>query len=196
MAKPCPVCGSAAPPCVEEDGEGAFRARCSQCGWSAPATWEKGTAEAAWENRPTRSWLMTWWRSGDTGRSSETIACILSGRQAVAEETARELTAPWDTSDVGRCIRLLDLAAAHGEDWRGRLAEVATAVPRWRPLVPRWAEIEAAYHADVVTQTAARKAAEKRWPATWHRRAWCPDSECWRLVSMLSGNGDPYRRRT
>ena len=139
-----------------------------------------------------RPWLRQWWARTDRGLSSETIAWVLSGHLDVARETAQDLRAPSDTSDVGRCIRLLDLAASHGEDWRARLPEVAQAVPGWRPLVPRWADIEAAYQADVVAQTTAREDAERRWPATWRRRWKCPPSACWTLVSVLSGRGAPY----
>lgn len=142
-----------------------------------------------------RFWLRQWWARIDRGLSSETIAWVLSGHLDVARETAQDLRAPSDTSDVGRCVRLLDLAAANGEDWRVRLPEVAEAVPGWRPLVPRWADIEAAYQADVAAQTAAREAAQKRWPASWRVRRWCPPSACWTLVSVLSGDGDPYARR-
>lgn len=138
-------------------------------------------------------WFTTWLRSVDVGTSSMTIGFVLLG----AEGLLRDPSTPRDTSDVGRCIRLLDLAAKNGCDWRGRLHEVAVAVPEWAPLVARWAEIEAAYHADVVAQNAARERAfaeqeRSRRPVpvgAWMR----PPSRCWWLVSTLQGRGDPYQ---
>ncbi len=135
---------------------------------------------------PIPPWFTTWLRRNDVGTSSLTIGFVLLG----AEGLLRDRTAPRDTSDVGRCIRLLDLAVMNGYDWRGRLGEVAVAVPKWEPLVPRWAEIEAAYHEDVKAQTAATAA----WQARKRRVGMpiIPPSRCWWLVSTLQGHGDPY----
>lgn len=134
-------------------------------------------------------WLRNWYVDGHTGISSETIARTLTG------EFCARPDAPYDPSDVGRCVALLDLAEKNGASWRARLPEVAAAVPAWAPLVPRWTEIENAYRAQVVAEEATRSAAEKRWPATWRRRIVYEPSLCWYLVSTLRGHGDPCRDR-
>lgn len=99
---------------------------------------------------PLPRWLVTWWCGDDTGASSKTIAAILSGERAVFQLSF--LAAPSDASDVGRCVRLLDLAAENGEDWRGRLPEVGAACRGWAPLAPRWGDVEAAYRHDMKTR--------------------------------------------
>lgn len=134
-------------------------------------------------------WLQSWYRSCDTGISSKTIARVLTG------EFCENPNAPHDPSDVGRCVRLLDLAEENGEDRRSRLVEVAEKVPVWAPLVPRWAEIEAAFREQERAETALADAARKRWPATWRKRVTWPPSYCWWLVSTLRGHGDPYKGR-
>ena len=58
-------------------------------------------------------WLVKWWHGSDTGMSSKYIAAVFSGIPAMRQ--IAEVAAPWDTSDVGRCIRLLDLATARRE---------------------------------------------------------------------------------
>jgi hypothetical protein len=88
-------------------------------------------------------WLRTWFKGNDTGLSSRTIAWILSGNVEAGECAMGSWGwyAPSDTSDVGRCVRLLDLAAANGEDWRARLGEVAAVAKVWRPLAPAGAAL-------------------------------------------------------
>ena len=138
---------------------------------------------------PIPSWFTAWLRGNDVGTSSMTLGFVLLG----AHGLLRDVTAPRDTSDVGRCVRLLDLAAQNGCDWRARLPEVATAVPEWSPLVPRWGDIEAAYREDAAAQTAAREAWAKQ--SRQRRRMGSvrlPPSRCWWLVSTLQNNGDPY----
>ena len=128
-----------------------------------------------------RDWLTEWYNSGDTGTSSETIARVLTGERIGRPD------APYDGADVGRCVRLLDLAAKNGQDWRARLGEVADRYPAWwAPLVSRWPDIEAAYAEDIEAQRPERY--DRR-----NRRQPCPPSRSWHLVSVLRGRGDPYR---
>lgn len=131
-------------------------------------------------------WLGWWLREGQVGLSSETIARVLSG------ERVASYSAPSDASDVGRCIDLLDLAAENGCDWRSRLSELAAVASVWAPLVPRWADIEAAYQEDKARAAATQAAAEKRWPKTWRRHIKLSPSRCYHLVSVLRGRSDPY----
>lgn len=148
------------------------------------------------------AWLVQWWRGNDTGLSSRYIAAVLSGSDALWQVT--EVAAPHDTSDVGRCVRLLDLAAANGCNWRDPLVmrKLALLGSCWAPLVDRWPEVEAAYHEDVAAQTAWNKAhptyrhipgESKRAKAARAVYATFPPSRCWWLVSTLRGHGDPYR---
>jgi hypothetical protein len=139
-------------------------------------------------------WLTSWIRSGDTGTSSKTIAFTMVG----AIGLVARFDAPSDTSDVGRCIRLLDLAAANGEDWRARLPEMAEVSPVWAVLVPVWSEIEAAFAEDVAVQREARQAAmltksgrRRKYPVPHP----CPPSRCWWLVAKARGGRDPYASR-
>jgi hypothetical protein len=143
------------------------------------------------------AWLAGWWRSCDTGLSSKYIAAVFCGIPAMQQIT--EVAAPRDTSDVGRCVRLLDLAAANGLDWRVRIGSLATGHgDRWAALAPRWAEIEAAYHEDVAAQTAHRKACliskNGRKRRTTRNDIPFPPSRCWWLVATLASNYDPYER--
>lgn len=146
-------------------------------------------------------WLVTWWRGSDTGMSSRFMAAAYSGSDALIQTTTP--AAPHDTSDVGRCVRLLDLAAANGCDWRGALplGRLAVLCPMWAPLLDRWADIESAYAHDVAVQNAwkaslyvgsrGRKLIRKRTDIP------CPPSRCWWLVATLRPGGyDPYERVT
>ena len=99
------------------------------------------------EPPPIPRWIVAWWCGEDTGDSSKTIAAVLSGERTVFRLTLQ--CAPSDASDVGRCVRLLDLAARNGEDWRRRLPEVGAVCQEWGPLAARWEEVEAAWRHDV-----------------------------------------------
>ena len=148
-------------------------------------------------------WLETWWKSGDTGISSKHIAAVLSDVRALAQIT--EAGAPSDTSDVGRCVRLLDLAEQNGLTWRAKMRRMADTHPAWAKLVPRWAEIEQAYRDDARDQQAWHAAHPGYHPPlTRHRgkRAEAmraigktfPPSRCWWLVATLTERYDPYER--
>lgn len=106
----------------------------------------------------TPTWLRRWLTGDETGISSLTIVSVLTaGDEYVMGATDHRLhhlgpDAPHDTSDVGRCVHLLDAAEAGGAGWRARMPEMV-AVRSWRPLVPHWPAIEAAYHRDVAVQT-------------------------------------------
>lgn len=139
------------------------------------------------------SWVTRWVREGHVGVSSETILFTMLGVPGLL----RRLDAPYDTSDVTRCIELLDLAELHGEQWRSRLVEVAAVCPAWEPLVPAWASIEAAWLGDVEAQKEAKRCASltKRGSRRrGYREPEYPPSKCWWLVSTLRGLGDPYGR--
>jgi hypothetical protein len=149
------------------------------------------------QNMGIPEWLAKWWRGGDTGTSSRTIAAVLSGNLARIQTT--DFGIPADTSDVGRCVRLLDLAKENGQDWRARMPYLASVISKWEPLTPRWAEVEEAFHADVIAQKAWDKAClvsdKGRKLHVKRKDIPMPPSRCWYLVSTLTGYGDPYRGR-
>lgn len=142
------------------------------------------------------NWLATWWRGQDTGLSSRTIAIALAGNTTLLQTTNQhDLPPPSDTSDVGRCVRLLDLAETNGAGWRGRMDEVTRVCPAWAPLIPRWAEIEAAYREDWIAQREAETARWRRKDGSPRIHALPfrgPPSRCWWLVATISGRYDPY----
>lgn len=102
------------------------------------------------------TWLFEWFHGNDSGASSKTIAVAICPPLAPALHFGPSI--PYDASDVGRCVRLLWLAERHGQPVD--MAVIAATFPEWRPLVARWPEIVAAYHADVAAEAAWEKA---RW---------------------------------
>jgi hypothetical protein len=76
------------------------------------------------------------WRRGlDWGKSSLVIFNVFVGAHA------DDNSLPRDSSDFGRCYRLLEKFP----EWRPRLDEVATRHPRWSGIVERWSELENAF---------------------------------------------------
>lgn len=105
------------------------------------------------------AWLFAWFHGNDCGMSSQTIAVAMC--PALAPALPHGPYIPSDPSDVGRCVRLLELAEKHGQSFD--MDVVALRFPVWRPLVARWPDIVAAYRADV--------AAEAEWSkARWTRK--------------------------
>lgn len=84
-----------------------------------------------------------WWCGLDVGTSS---ACIFSCFcNASLTGMAREMgggSVPMDSSDFGRCERLLQKFP----EWRARLGEVAAAFPNtyWPAVIARWDDLEKA----------------------------------------------------
>lgn len=145
------------------------------------------------------AWVRDWMGGGDTGTSSITIASVMLALPFELTLHRRYGSEPGDNGDVGRCVRLLDLAAEHGVDWRARLPEVVARVPAWAPLVPRWADIETAYREDEEAGRAWRAAGHdrnlrKRGRKLVHGPGYVkpPPSRCFHLVSVLCGGRDPY----
>lgn len=89
------------------------------------------------EPTPTRAeeWLV----GRDTGTSSKTIYHVMMGY--AIKRSPYQFDVPHDPDDFGRCYRLLKLFPA----WRERIAEVATALPEWGPLVREWEQLEKLY---------------------------------------------------
>lgn len=102
------------------------------------------------------TWIFEWFHGRDHGMSSETIAAAYCPALAPALSFGPSL--PSDADDVGRCVRFLRLAESKGAPVD--MAVVAATFPEWAPLVARWPEIEAAYHADIAAYNAWKVA---RW---------------------------------
>ena len=82
----------------------------------------------------------------DTGISSRTIVAYMErSSPALAAALLQGRSGhPRDPSDLGRCIRLLDIAP----EYRARLPEMANLGPEWAALVTHWDELEGLYSTD------------------------------------------------
>ncbi len=58
---------------------------------------------------------------------------------------ARDTDAPSDPSDLGRCLRLLELFP----EWKSRMPEMATLNRGWASLIPQWDQISALMQEEV-----------------------------------------------
>lgn len=85
---------------------------------------------------------LEWMMSGDTGISSQTIMCVMTGTKNRGHFGA---DIPYDPSDFGRCYRLLK----HFPQWRSRMQQVADKYPAWQPLVDNWDELTALYEKEI-----------------------------------------------
>lgn len=91
--------------------------------------------------------LTRWALSGDTGTSSETLACAVLG---IPDNNRRfGFDVPYDFDDFGRCYRLVQLVPEILTMWD----KVVAACPAWGPIAKRWDELVARYEADNLDQT-------------------------------------------
>lgn len=81
-----------------------------------------------------------WIIGNHTGASSKTIWSVCMGADLKATGPLH-FSPPWDSSDFGRCHKLLQLIP----EWRERLPEVAAAFPIWGPLVREWDKLAELY---------------------------------------------------
>ena len=82
-----------------------------------------------------------WLAGDDHGLSSRTMAGHLLGGKI----SKNDVHHPYDPSDLGRCLRLLDKVP----EWRARVPEMATLSPAWAALVAHWDQLEALMDAEV-----------------------------------------------
>lgn len=90
--------------------------------------------------------IAAWSLSGDTGISSETIACIAMG--ITSEQRRWHFDTPGDADDFGRCYRLLKAVP----ELRDALPLVAEKFPKYGPLVAVWDELTALYEKDLAEE--------------------------------------------
>lgn len=80
---------------------------------------------------------INWLLSDDTGESSQSICAHMLN-------VPFEMQAPSDSSDLGRCLRLLSLAP----EWAPRIGEMAQYGPAWAGLVAEWDSIVHLYNTE------------------------------------------------
>ena len=73
---------------------------------------------------------LLWLAGRDTGMSSEAICYHMLGMKS-------DGSFPLDPSDLGRCLRLLELFP----EWKPRMGEMARYSAQWAALVERWDEL-------------------------------------------------------
>lgn len=88
--------------------------------------------------------LLRWSLTGDTGISSQTIACIAVGIERKDAGTFG-FDIPRDSADFGRCYRLLKAVP----DLRAALPLVAEKFPKYGPLVEDWDHLSKLYELDL-----------------------------------------------
>lgn len=85
--------------------------------------------------------LKDWFRSDDTGLSSQAIVAKLEG-MTLPDVLRWGYCHPLDPADLGRCLRLLNKFP----EYRERLHEMAECSPQWENLVEHWRELERLYY--------------------------------------------------
>ena len=85
--------------------------------------------------------ILDWMFAGDTGISSETIACLLSGRTKRKSGFGH----PHDPADFGQCERLLRSVP----ELRPLLIRMGGISPVWAEMVAHWEEIAACMEREV-----------------------------------------------
>lgn len=85
------------------------------------------------EQAAARHWLFT----GNTGRSSRTMAHFLTGVPEQLRDA--DISHPLDPSDFLRCLEFLEVVP----EAKNRLADMSAVSPAWAALVPVWPELEA-----------------------------------------------------
>jgi hypothetical protein len=81
---------------------------------------------------------LAWAIGRDTGSSSKAIMAVMTGNKPESRHDY-----PSDGSDLGRCLRLLDLIP----EWKPRMGEMRAISPQWAALVDHWDELSAKHAA-------------------------------------------------
>ena len=87
--------------------------------------------EAAREDVSIARRALLWLAGGDSGMSSKAICYHMLGMKSDGSFL------PLDPSDLGRCLRLLELFP----EWKPRMGEMARYSAQWAALVERWDEL-------------------------------------------------------
>ncbi len=84
--------------------------------------------------------ILQWFITGETGISSEAIACKMSGMN-----NDRTYTHPLDPDDFKRCLKLVNRIP----EIRTRLDEMRSVSPYWNALIEHWKEVEDSFMSEV-----------------------------------------------
>lgn len=96
--------------------------------------------------------VLNWLAGPDTGASSKSIVVVMERDVALLAMLGRCLDYPRDPSDLGRCIRLLEIEPSY----RARIREMSIAGPEWAQIAAHWDQLEALYHNEFPSGTAPR----------------------------------------
>lgn len=99
----------------------------------------------------TQDKYLSWYRSSDTGTSSETMFEVLTGIPAKFHDR------PHDMADIGRCIRMLRLFP----ELRPLIGNVQKKYIAWRPYIDCWMELERLYEKCVEFENLAHEEQKK-----------------------------------
>lgn len=80
--------------------------------------------------KPLERRVIAWLLSEDTGMSSQAICAHMVGERCTGDY-------PHDPSDLGRCVRLLELCP----EWKARMPEMAQYGRGWGGLTAKWDEV-------------------------------------------------------
>jgi hypothetical protein len=86
-------------------------------------------------SKPIQRRVLEWLLSGESGASSEAIACAM----LKIPRAPYLCEPPWNSEDFGRCRALIYLVP----EWRPPLGRVARAYPNWKPYIDRWDQLTA-----------------------------------------------------
>lgn len=88
--------------------------------------------------------VLAWLAGRDTGLSSRSIVAVMERDLTVLAMNGNRIEYPRDPSDLGRCIRLLDIEPSY----RNRLGQMSHYGVQWAALGSHWDELEALYRAE------------------------------------------------
>lgn len=95
--------------------------------------------------------ILNWFAHGETGVSSEAMACVIAGIKPNSRWGAFG-NHPSDPDDLKRCIRFLDAVP----DARLHMDKVAKISKVWANLVKNWDELEAMFKEEFPTGQAPK----------------------------------------
>lgn len=93
---------------------------------------------------------LRWFVGGDTGLSSKSIWCHMTGTDPRIAIGSSRLVAPSDPSDMRRCMALLDRFPV----WRSRMPEMAES---FGPIAIHWEEVETLLREEMKTGAKAMR---------------------------------------
>lgn len=87
--------------------------------------------------------VIGWLLGNDTGVSSKVIVAFMTGN--ISSLSERYKSAPSDPSDLGRCLRLLEIMP----EWEAHLPELAKKYRPWTHIVNKWQVLKELYNKEL-----------------------------------------------